>query len=406
MRILALSEWFPYPPHNGARMRVHNLLRQLSGQHQIVLLAFADGPVLSEHIAEIRTYCQKVEMVPLRRYQPRRVKAFLGLFTPVPRSLVATHSPEMEALVRQIVAEESFDVIVAFAIGPGGGIARYVKELDGTPRVIEDLETSIIKDRIAIQPHWLRRQRLRLTWWKLRRYTTQLLPAMDGCTVASAKERDLLLSIAPGYSPLDVIPNGVDLECYDEDFGPPESNTLVFPGALTYNANLWAMDFFLTEIFPRVKTLSPGTELYITGGYDGVPTGEAFRQDGVILTGYLEDVRPRIACSAVCVVPMTVGGGTRLKILEAMALGTPVVSTGKGAEGLEVTPDKDIMIADNPRGFAEAVVRVMDDWELHSRLVKNGRRLVREKYDWEAIGGRLNRFLETVVAKGEVCSTR
>lgn len=405
MRILALSEWFPYPPHNGARMRVHNLLRQLSGQHEIVLLAFADGPVASSHIREVRTYCQRVELVLLRHYRPQRLKVLRGLFSPVPRSLVATHSPEMEALVKRTTAHEPFDVIVAFAIGPGGGTARYVKELDGTPRIIEDLETSIIKDRITIQPDWHRRQRLRLTWWKLRHYTAQLLRSMDGCTVASAKERDLLLSVAPGYGPLDVIPNGVDLARYDENFGPKEPHTIVFPGALTYNANLWAMEFFLTEIFPQVKTLSPGTELYITGGYDGVPVGEAFRQAGVTLTGYLEDVRPRIALSAVCVVPMTVGGGTRLKILEAMALGTPVVSTAKGAEGLEVTSGEDILIADDPEDFAEAVARVMNDEELCERLIQNGRRLVREKYDWEAIGERLNHFLERVAAGREVCST-
>ncbi len=405
MRILALSEWFPYPPDNGARMRVHNLLGQLSGQHEIVLLTFVDGPVPSEHIAEVRTYCQRVETVPSRYYQPRRLKAFLGLFSSVPRSLVATHSPEMEALVKRTMAHEPFDVIVAFAIGPGGGTARYIKELDGTPRVIEDLETSIIKDRIAIQPDWLRRQRLCLTWWKLRRYTAQLLRAMDGCTVASAKERDLLLSISPGYDHLEVIPNGVDLARYDENFGPKETHTIVFPGALTYNANLWAMEFFLMEIFPKVRRLSPDVRLYITGGYDGVPVGEAFRQAGVTLTGYLEDVRPRIARSAVCVVPMTVGGGTRLKILEAMALGTPVVSTSKGAEGLEVTSGEDILIADDPEDFAEAVARAMDDEELCGRLIQNGRRLVREKYDWEAIGERLNHFLERVAAGREACST-
>lgn len=403
MRILALSEWFPYPPYNGARMRVHNLLGQLSRRHEIVLLAFADGTVAPAHIRKVRTYCQRVETVPACHYQPRRLKALLGLLSPKPRDLIDTHSPEMENLVRQTAASEVFDIIVAFAIGSSAGTARYLEGTNGMPCIIEDLEPSMIKDRIAIQSSWHRRQRLRLTWWKLRRYTARLLQAMDGCTVASAKERDLLLSISPGYDHLEVIPNGVDLTCYDEDFGPKEINTLVFPGALTYNANLWAMEFFLQEIFPRVRRLSPDTELYITGGYDGVSLNEAFLQEGVTLTGYLEDVRPRIARSAVCVVPMTVGGGTRLKILEAMALGTPVVSTSKGAEGLEVTPKEDILIVDDTEGFAEAVTRVMEDEALREHLTENGRRLVQEKYDWEAIGENLNHFLERVAAGRRAC---
>lgn len=399
MRILALSDWFPYPPDNGARMRIHHLLVQLSRHHEIVLLTFADGAMPPRSVTQVRAYCQRVETVPLRHYQPHRLRALLGLFSWTPRSLIDTYNPEMEILVNQTMTEVSFDVIVAFAIGPSGGTARYVKDIDGIPRIIEDLEMSIIKDRIAIQPSWHRRQRLRLTWWKLHRYAVQLLQAMDGCTVASVRERDLLLSISPGYGPLAVIPNGVNPRLYDEDFGPKEPNTLVFPGALTYKANLWAMEFFLSQVFPRAKALSPNVKLYITGGYEGVPVGEAFRQDGVTLTGYLEDVRPRIARSAVCVVPMTVGGGTRLKILEAMALGTPVVSTAKGAEGLEVTPGQDILIADTPQDFAEAVARILGDPGLRDRLVENGGRLVRQKYDWEAIGAQLNHFLERVVTE-------
>jgi glycosyltransferase involved in cell wall biosynthesis len=404
MNILALSDWFPYPPDNGARMRLHNLLRQLAQRHEVVLLSFTRDTPSALHMDAVWTYCREIGYVPFRHYQPRRLRALLGFFQPRPRDIVDTYSLEMERLVNGKLAAQPFDLILAFAIGPGGGTASYVQGIRGVPRVVEDLELSIIRDRIAIQPHWYQRMRLRLTWWKLRNYVTRLVGDMDGCTVASARERDLVSSILPDGLPLAVIPNGVDLALYNKDFGLTEPDSLVFSGALTYEANLWALQFFLAKVFPIVKSRWPGIKLYVTGRTDGVPLGDLPIQDGVVLTGYLDDVRPRVARSSVCVVPMTVGGGTRLKILEAMALGTPVVSTSKGAEGLDVTSGKDVLIADEPEAFANAVLRLLDDDAgLRARLSENGRRLVQGTYGWRAIGERLNTFLEQVIAERDRC---
>jgi glycosyltransferase involved in cell wall biosynthesis len=399
MRILALSNWFPYPPDNGARMRIHNLLRQLAQRHEIVLLSFTGDTPSVQNIDAVRTYCREVTAVPFRRYQPRRLKALLGFFQPSPRDVVDTYSLEMERLVRQKLADEPFDIVAAFATGLGAGTAPCVRGMREVPRIIEELQLSIIKDRIAIQPHWYQRLRLRLTWWKLRNYAAGLLRDMNGCTVSSTREQDLLLSILPDYRPLAVISNGVDLTLYDGDFSSVEPDSLVFPGALTYKANYWAAKFFLAEVFPVVKARCPSVKLYITGRTDGVLLGGLPLQDGVVLTGYLDDIRPRVACSSICVVPITVGGGTRLKILEAMALGTPVVSTNKGAEGLEVTPGQDILIADEPTEFANAVLQLLDDPALREKLAANGRKLVQERYGWNRIGKKLESFLCQVVER-------
>ena len=208
-----------------------------------------------------------------------------------------------------------------------------------------------------------------------------------------------MLSIAPNYRRVVVVPNGVDLDWYKGDFGAPEPGTLVFPGALTYNANFDAMTFFLHQVFPLIKARRPGAILRITGKTNGVLVDRLPLDESVILTGYLDDVRPTVAQSWACVVPLRVGGGTRLKVLEAMALGTPVVSTSKGAEGLEVTPGEDILIADEPTEFADAVLRLLDDPALRAKLAANGRRLVRERYGWEQIGKKLDQLLHQVVRK-------
>jgi len=204
------------------------------------------------------------------------------------------------------------------------------------------------------------------------------------------------MRIAPGYDALAVVPNGVDLEANSGDFGAPEPDTLIYSGALTYGANFDAMEFFLHDIFPLVKARCPNTNLRITGRYDGVPTERLPLGNGTELTGYLDDIRPAVAQSWGCVVPLQVGGGTRLKILEAMALGTPVISTSKGAEGLKTTHEENILIADDPEDFAQAVLRLLKDENLRARLSANGRRLVEEQYSWETSARQLERLLYQV----------
>ncbi len=399
MRILVISQWFPYPPDNGARLRTYYLLKHLARRHEIVLLSFTQREVLPEHVEAVRAYCAAVETVPFRPFHPAHLRALMGFFLPRPRALTDTYSPRMGALVRETLRRERFDLVLASTIGPTATTAMYVRGHRGLPRVLEDLELSIIVDRTRNEQAWLARQRLRLTWWKLRRFTAGLLRDLDGCTVASEREKSLVQRLVPGYRHLTVVPNGLEPERYEGDFGPPEPDALVFPGSLTYIANLLAMGFFLGKVMPRIVARRPKARLYITGRTGGINLARLPLSENVVLTGYLEDVRPRVARSQVCVVPMTIGGGTRLKVLEAMALGVPVVATTKGAEGLEVRPGEDLLLADDPATFAAQVVRLLEDPVLRRRLAENGRRLVRERYDWRVIGERFNAFLERIVSE-------
>lgn len=400
MRILFLSGWFPYPPDNGARMRNYNLLRQLARWHEVVLLSFVrEERVGKIDLGAVDPFCRVLGTMPYRRFPLSRRQALLGLFSTWPRSLLENHNPEMDAQIRGALHQYTFDLIIASEIGPGMCTAPYVLGLDGIPRVIEDLELLMMWNQIQAQNTWMGRVRLGVTCWKQRRYTAHLLCQIEGCTVASDQERALLRSIAPDFEPLAVIPNGVDLGLYEGDWGPSAPDTLIFPGALTYGANFSAMAFFLRAVFPLIRSQRPGVTLRITGRTDGASLRHLPANDGVILTGYLEDVRPAVAQSQVCVAPLVTGGGTRLKILEAMALGTPVVSTSRGAEGLEVTPGDDILIADEPAEFADAVVRLLGDQALRAKLAAKGRRLVYEQYGWERIGKKLDRLLRQVVEK-------
>jgi glycosyltransferase involved in cell wall biosynthesis len=393
MHILFISRWFPCRPDNGSKIRVLSLLKHLSKHHEITLVSFAQEPVSRESLVEMKAYCYSVHAVPYREFRPNKLKTLPGIFSSWPRSIVDTYSLEMQAFVQRVGADSLFDVVVASQID----CALYALLLKQIPHVLEEIELAVLYEHSARQRSLVSKARHGLTWWKQSRFLARLLRGFEGVTVVSERERDLVMRIVPGYEQLTIVPNGVDLEANAGEFGVPQPDTLIYSGALTYSANLDAMEFFLRDVFPLVKSRCPGVRLSITGCYDGVPVERLPLGQDVALTGYLDDIRPAVTQSWACVVPLRVGGGTRLKILEAMALGTPVVSTSKGAEGLEVTPDENILIADEPTAFAGAIVCLLGDPELRNKLVIGGQRLVRERYGWDRSGEKLDQFLHQIV---------
>lgn len=393
MRILFVSSWFPYPPDNGSRIRVYNLLRQLARRHQLTLVSFTQGDFEPERIADLAPYCQAVYVVPGKRFRRRSLKALLGFLSPYPRNVVDTYSPEMQRRVEMSLAREEWDVAIASELTTAPYLARA-----RLPRILEDLEIMVLREQPLLASSSVHRWRYRLTWAKFRRYVAGLVRRFDACTVVSAKERACVEEIAPDGH-VAVVPNGLDLGDYAGSFGTAEPDTLIFTGVLGYHANYDALQAFLEQVWPRIRARRPNTRLRVTGRLDGISLNGLAADSHVEFTGYLPDIRPAIAGSWASIVPLRIGGGTRLKILEAMALGTPVISTSKGAEGLEVTPERDILIADTPAAFAGAVLRLLDDSSLRERLGANGRRVVAEKYDWNEIGRQFNALVEEVARR-------
>lgn len=395
MRVLFISRWFPHPPDNGSRIRVFNLLKHLSARHEVHLVSFASEAITDEQRAAMEKYCARVEAVVYQPFKPQRGKALAGFFSPRPRSVVDTYSSEMQQLIEGVGRTSAFDVIVASQLDA----APYALALNGAPKLIEEVELTTIYEQFARQRQPLRKLRSGLTWWKLSRYVAGLLRRFEGCTVVSVPERGRVWQVLPGYQPIGIIPNGVDLDFPAAEFGAPQADTLVYSGALTYQANFDAMEYFLREVFPLIQAERPGVKLFITGRLDGVPVQRLATQGGVVFTGYLSDVRPTVARSWVSLAPLRVGGGTRLKILEALALGTPVVATSKGVEGLDLIPERDFLLADTADDFVRAVLRLLREPGMRWNLSRNGRRVVAARYDWRVIGQQFSDFVEAVVAE-------
>jgi len=386
MRILFLSRWFPYPTNNGSKLRIYHLLRGLAAHHEVTLLTFADEEGVDECPPELCSFCTIAQVVPWKPFKPDSRRARLGFFTLTPRSIVDTYSPVMAHAIEQTIAQQPFDLVIASQLA----MAVYARHFGGVPALFEEVELGVMVEPYRQATSVQSRLRHGLTWFKHRRYLAQVLRHFRACTVASARERQLVEEAVPGYEPIAVIPNCVNLTDYAAVQAKPQLNTLIFTGSFRYFANHEAMVWFLQEVFPRVQAEAPSVELTITGDHANLSLPAA---SNVRLTGFVPDVRPLIAGAWCSIVPIHHGGGTRLKILEAMALGTPVVATTKGAEGLDAEHDVHLLIADTPHAFASAIVRLLQEPDLRQRLTHAACRLVAVQYDWSAT---LPRFLQLI----------
>jgi len=386
MRILFLSRWFPYPPDNGARMRVYNLIANLSLYHSVDLISFSEGPVPKEHLDRMKSIATVYSTFEYRKFSPGRLRSILGFFSPRPRSVIDTYRPEIKEAVLAAHARMHYDVVIASEID----MAPYALAVHNTTRILEELEITSLYDAYRKQAQPLARMRSGLTWLKLARYSAKLVRSFEGCTVVSDLEKAAVQKLAPECQKIRVIPNGVDFAYYSEYKGEAkEANSLIYSGALTYQANFDAVAYFLTEIYPKIQARIPDVQFYITGKTDKVALDRLPLREGVIFTGYVSDIRGVLSRCCVNVVPLRIGGGTRLKILESLAIGTAVVSTSKGAEGLDLTAGQDLILADSPDDFAQAVVRLLRDGVLRDQLAASGKAAVKAKYDWRFISRNL-----------------
>ncbi len=397
MRILALSSWWPEPADNGIRLRIAHLLRELARYHELHLLALSQGPIEAEQRARLTEFCASVEAVPERRWTPRRGEIIASLWRSEPSSVRATWNQAFANLVSERAAAVQPDLVLAFELT----VAPYARRVPGVPRVLDDLEMARLYDEFASATHPRRRFRAWLTWRKHSSYVMQVLRDFDACTVVSASEQTQARKLITAGQPLVIIPNGADVVGCSGDWGAPEADTLIYPGAISYDANFDAVAYFLGAIWPQVKANRPHARLRITGQSSAERRAALPAAQGVEFTGFVPDVRPLVARSWLEVVPLRLGSGTRLKVLEALALGTPVVTSSKGVEGLDLEHGRHLFIADTPADFAATTTLLLSQPALRARLAAMGRQAVRERYDWQVIGARLNDLIcETAKRKG------
>lgn len=385
-RVLFLSRWFPFPPSNGSKLRIYNLIRALGSAHELTLISFNDQPDVVADKAGLQAFCQAVHIVPWHEYNPESNKARKGFLSSTPRSIVDTYSPEMRQLIETCLAEGSFDVVLASQID----MAAYSPYFGQAPALFEEAEVGSLYEQYVQAGSLKERARYGLTWSKHRHYLKGLMRNFKACTVVSAPEKGLLATAVSPKIPIEIIPNCVDLNNYADVQETAVPNTLIFTGAFTYEPNYEAMVWFLEEVFPLVRAEIREAQLTITGKHAGKPLPSL---ENVTLTGFVDDIRPLVARSWVSIVPIWTGGGTRLKILEAMALHTPVVATSKGAEGLGAVVGEDLFVADTAVEFANILITLLKDEACRQMVAQNAYEFVGQAFNWPIVAPR---FLELV----------
>lgn len=396
MRILFISTWFPYPPDQGSRIRAFHLLRALAEQHQVQLVSFKDREIAPEWVEHLNSYCDEIHIVEEAPFSQSKLGEVFGWFSTRPRAVVGSHSHTMQNLVAEICKgwQPQATIALTFAAAP------YALLVNGGKRIVDvdNLLTLMLKEQIGWASNIFERARRFTAFLKFRRFERELYRQFDLCFVTSKDDVNRIREYIPlADGQVIVVPNGVDTQ----QLRPAESSngttSMIYPGALTYGPNLDAMSFFTKEILPAIHQKEPAATLRITGSTRDVNLAMLDLNMRVQLTGYVEDIHSLVSQSAVCVVPLRQGAGTRLKILEAMALGTPVVSTSKGAEGLEVEPDRHLLLADSPTEFADQVLSLFHNQGLHNDISKRARQLVEQKYDWDQIGADLRASISSLM---------
>jgi glycosyltransferase involved in cell wall biosynthesis len=391
VRILIIASEVPYPPTDSNRAVTLNLLRRLRDKHDVTMVAMSAGDA-PEDIAVVRDLVEELVLVEhtFTKTPWRRLGSMLTIW---PFGVLLYRSRPFAEAVERALRRGSFDVIVGGHIN----MAQYTVEVERTPKIIAPLD--------AVSLYYQRQLSLPLNpaaflycllqYLKVRRYERETYRRYDACVLVARRDAEVIGELCPGL-PIFFAPSGTDLPPAREEAAEPYS--IGFSGVMDYPPNVDAAVYFAHEIFPLVQEALPEAKFYVVGKN---PRGEVralARREGVEVTGEVPDVKEYLRRIQVYVCPMRLGAGMKMKILEAMAVSLPVVSTTRGAEGVDFVAGREFLAADEPREFAAAVVRLLRDKDLRAEYGRWGRQAVARAYTWEAHGRAWEEILAAVAA--------
>jgi len=399
MKILLLTPQLPYPPRQGTALRNYHLIEALAGRHAVSLLTFLEPGQPDQPVGwgPLPALCQEIATVPVPpRSSARRLRDLL--FTGRPDMALRLSSDAFADQLTGRLEAESFDVVQIEGIE----LATYLPLLErAAPRsliVFDDhnaeyiLQQRAFETDLRLPTRWHAAAYSFLQWRRLRRFEAATCRRADRVIAVSGADRAALERLVPGLQ-VEVIPNCIDTAAYQRPQPAPEGAafTLLFTGKMDFRPNVDAALWFGRDIWPLIRAEHPGATWGIVGKTPH-PRLDVLRNDpSITIVGEVPEIQPYLAAAQLYVIPLRMGGGTRFKLLEAMAAGTPVVSTTVGAEGVPVRSEHELLLADTPAEFAVAVLRLLRDPALGARLGKNARVLVTEHFDWRVVLGDLER---------------
>jgi glycosyltransferase involved in cell wall biosynthesis len=403
--VLFVTPYLPSPPKFGGMRRIHALASGLARICDVSMLSLASesGEACDRSVAETRRYCRYVQLVPSERHMAggvrKRVLQTASMVSPWSYEYLAYRRRDFAAALRSLVSRERFDVVqfeftqmAVYRDGCGSAARAPAVCLDE-----HNVEYDLVRRAGGPRAGLVRRAYSAVDWRKLRREERRAWSTFDGCALTSRRDEEMLLEDQPRACTA-VVPNGVDIELFAPRPRPGlvDPNSLLFFGSLDYHPNDDGLRFFLGEVFPRLRARRPAARLVVVGRRPPAWLLER-ANDAIEVVGEVDDVRQPLERAAVVVVPLRMGGGTRLKILEAMAMARPIVSTSIGAEGLEVMDGRELLLADDADGFAALVDGVLSSEARSVQLGEAARKLVVDRYAWSASVSKLEALHERIL---------
>ena len=395
MKILFLSPTVPFPLTDGGRIRVFNLLKQIATKSDVTLLALETQPTDVEAVTELQQLDIQVHLVRNTPTLPR--VSFGTLVTALrkrqPITVARYARPAYRQKFRELIATENYDLVHYEMFHT----AQFRSDTD-LPGVLsqQNVDSAIWRRLCDETTHPF----YKLAYWTqqlaFQHYERVLSPKFDAVTCTSDIDAAVFQRHCPENT-ITIIPNGVDVAHYQPDFTSEAPAHLIYIGSMDWYPNEDAVAFFADEVLPRIQEKVPAVHFSIVGGNPSARVQKLAEREGIIVTGRVPEIKPYFAEATVFVVPLRIGSGTRLKILEALAMGKAIVSTSVGAEGLDLKDGEEIFIADEPIVFADAVIRLLTDTTLRRRTGENGRARVERDYDWRSIGEKLHHLYESLI---------
>lgn len=414
MKILYLAHRVPYPPNKGDKIRTFNEIRCLSQNHEVDLLALADHPNDLSHKRDLENYCNRVELFCLNILKSK-ISSLAALTTPSrPLSVSYFYNRKLQTCLNRWMKEKRYDAIICFS----SPMAEY---LFCCPELKETLNQSkpiskksfpvLIMDFCDVDSQkWHQyaansRFPMRLVYGtesrRLSAYETLINRMFHHSVFVSTHEVNVFINLYKEAQNLTAVPNGVDHDYFSPDarFEPVPlrekagQKILVFTGAMDYYANVEGVCWFCQKILPKIRLDYPDVLFYIVGSNPGPEVKALADKPGVRVTGFVDDIRPYYREADVCVIPLRIAAGVQNKVLEAMSMSRPVVTTGKALEGVKGTPDVHVLIANQSKHFADTVVQLLNNKEKGTVLAGNARDFILKNYNWQTNIAALERLL-------------
>jgi sugar transferase (PEP-CTERM/EpsH1 system associated) len=398
MKIIVLDEELPYPLNTGKRIRSYYLIKHLAKNHDVTYYAFGEED-------DSYNFIKSSGIIPITVSSPVRnksglqfyLKLFLNLFSSYPFIVTNQYSSLYLAKLKELISSTQPDLIICEWTPLAVYIDKLKDQLTDVKKVVvaHNIESEIWRRYEQNEKNIIKKLYISIQRKKVERFERTCFKWFDGATAVSEQDKAFIEARETNYRS-EVISNGVDTEYFYPNDREIEKNSIVFTGSMDWRPNQDAVVYFCEEILPKIKKEIPDVRFYIVGRKPPQFIRNLGAIQGVKITGTVDDVRPYMAGAGVYVVPLRIGGGSRLKILEAMAMEKAVVSTSVGAEGLNIKNNINGLIRNNISEFADAVVDCLSNRDKARSLGKKGREFVVDKHRWEKIGVDLDNYLSAV----------